>query len=125
MKYASLFQKATKLDASVMPASRILEMATINGAKALGLDGEIGSLEVGKKADLIAIDLNTPRLTPVHSGKNSNILQHIVYAAHGDDVDTVMIDGKIVLEGKKLRTLSEGEIVKRATEAARQLISKI
>lgn len=125
MKYASLFQKATKLDASLMPASRILEMATINGAKALGLDSEIGSIEVGKKADLISIDLNTPRLTPVHSGKYSNIIQHIVYAAHGDDVETVMIDGKIVLKEKKLRTLDESEIVKRATESARQLISKI
>lgn len=125
MKYASLFQKVTKLDASVMPASRILEMATINGARALGLDGEIGSLEVGKKADLIGIDLNTPRLTPVHVGKHSNIMQHIVYAAHGDDVDTVMIDGKIVLEKKRLRTVDESEIVKRATDSARQLISKI
>jgi 5-methylthioadenosine/S-adenosylhomocysteine deaminase len=125
MKYASLFQKATKLDASVMPASRVLEMATINGAIALGMKNEIGSIEVGKKADLTVIDLNTPRLTPVHGGKNSNILQHIVYAAHGDDVDTVMIDGKIALEGKKLLTIPEDEIVKSATLAAHNLINKI
>ena len=125
MKYASLLQKATKLDASVMPSAQVLEMATINGAKALGMEHELGSIELGKKADLIAIDLNTPRLTPVHSGEYSNILQHLVYAAHGDDVDTVMVDGRILMEEKRLLTVNENEIVERATERARQLIARI
>ena len=125
MKYASLLQKATRLDASVMPSAQVLEMATINGAKALGMEHELGSIEPGKKADLIAVGLNTPRLTPVHFGEYSNILQHLVYAAHGDDVDTVMIDGRIVMEKKRLLTVNEGEIVERATDRARQLIARI
>jgi len=125
MKYASLFQKATKLDASVMPSFRVLEMATINGAKALGSGNELGSIEPGKKADLIAVDLDTPRLTPVHFGEYSNILQHIVYAAHGDDVDTVMIDGRIVMEKKRLLSVNEREVTERATERARHLIQRI
>ena len=125
MKFASLMQKATKLDASMMPSSEVLQMATINGARALQMGDEIGSIEPGKKADLILLDLATPRLTPIHMGRYSNILQHIVYAAHGDDVDTVMIDGRIVMENRRLSCVDETEIIKSATEAARDLIGRI
>ena len=125
MKYASLLQKATELDASIMPSSDVLQMATINGAGALQMGNEIGSLEPGKKADLILLDTASPRLTPIHLGRYSNILPHIVYAAHGDDVHTVMIDGRIVLENRKLLCVNEGEIIKSATDAARELIGRI
>jgi len=125
MKYASLLQKAIELDASIMSSSEVLQMATLNGARALQMGDEIGSIEPGKTADLILLDAATPRLTPIHFGRYSNILPHIVYAAHGDDVHTVMIDGKIVMENRKLLFANEGEIIKSATDAARELIGRI
>jgi 5-methylthioadenosine/S-adenosylhomocysteine deaminase len=102
-----------------------MEMATVNGAKALQMGSEAGSVEPGKKADLALVDLDTPRLTPIHLGKFNNVLQHLVYAAHGDDVDTVMIDGRIVMEKKRLTYADETEIIRDATEAAKALIGKI
>jgi 5-methylthioadenosine/S-adenosylhomocysteine deaminase len=125
MKFASLMQKATRLDASAMPAVAVMEMATVNGAKALLIGNETGSIEPGKKADLALVDLDTPRLTPVHLGKFNNVVQHLVYAAHGDDVDTVIIDGRIVMENKKLTFVNEATVIEDATEAARALIGKI
>jgi 5-methylthioadenosine/S-adenosylhomocysteine deaminase len=123
MKCASLFQKATLIDASQFPAAQVMEMATLNGAKALGMEKEVGSIEPGKRADIVAVDLNTPRLTPVHSGENSNILQHLVYAAHGDDVDTVMVDGRLLMTGKKLTTVDEQKVIDEAIEASKRVIS--
>ncbi len=122
MKYASLFQKAIHTDASLLPSWQILEMATINGARALGLEKEIGSLEPGKKADVILVDTWTPALTPVFLGKNSNVLAHLVYVAHGDNVDTTIVDGKILMEGKKLLTADENQIIEDATRAANKVI---
>ncbi|MEM3452577.1 MAG: amidohydrolase family protein, partial [Candidatus Hadarchaeum sp.] len=93
MKLASLLAKARRLDPTVLPAMKALEMATINGAAALGLQAELGSLEVGKKADLIIVDLRKPHLSPMH-----DIVSHLVYSASGSDVDTVIVDGKILME---------------------------
>jgi 5-methylthioadenosine/S-adenosylhomocysteine deaminase len=123
MKFASLGQKARLLDASKLPSEQVIRMATTNGAKALGLDKEIGSLEPGKKADIITIDLRTPRLTPVITGKYSNIFAHIVYSAHGDDVDNVMIDGNLVLQDRTLLTGNEKNMIKQANRASTELMS--
>ncbi|MEI6509374.1 MAG: amidohydrolase [bacterium] len=122
MKYASLFQKAIHTDASLLPSWQILEMATINGAKALGLDKQIGSLEIGKKADVILVDTWTPALTPVFHGLNSNVLPHLVYVAHGENVDTTIVDGKILMEGRKLLTVDEDQVIEEATRAAHKVI---
>lgn len=122
MKYASLFQKAIHADASLLPSWQILEMATINGARALGLDKQIGSLEVGKKADVILVDTWTPALTPVFHGKNSNVLPHLVFVAHGENVDTTIVDGKILMEGRKLLTVDENQVIEEATRAAHKVI---
>ena len=89
MKTASLLQKARLLDPLVMNAEAVLEIATINGARALGLQKEIGSIEVGKKADMILVRLKEPHLMPIISP-----LSNLVYAAEGSDVDTAIIDGK-------------------------------
>jgi len=125
MKFASLGQKARLLDASKFPSEQVLRMATINGAKALGLENEIGSIEPGKKADIITINLQTPRLTPVISGKYSNIFAHMVYSAHGDDVDNVMIDGKLVLKDRKLLTGNERTLITQANQASCELIATV
>ncbi|MEM2897473.1 MAG: amidohydrolase family protein, partial [Candidatus Bathyarchaeia archaeon] len=119
MKLAALLQKIDKLDPEVLPAEQVLEMATINGAKALGLESEIGSIEVGKKADVITIGLKKPHLTPCF-----NPASNIVYAAQGSDVDTVIVDGKIVVREGKLLTMDEGEILEEAKARGLKLIQK-
>jgi 5-methylthioadenosine/S-adenosylhomocysteine deaminase len=119
MKVAALLQKLVYNDPTVMPAYEIIKMATINGAKALGLDGEIGSLEVGKKADIILIDLLKPHLKPLH-----NIYASIVYSMRGSDVDTVMVDGKILMENRQLKTLDEQAVMEKAEKLAFNLLSR-
>jgi len=122
MKYASLFQKAVHTDASLLQSRQILEMATINGARALGMEDQIGSLQPGKKADIILINTRTPALTPVFLGENFNVFAHLVFAAHGDNVDTVIIDGKMVMEHREMLTVDEEEVIDEATRAANRVI---
>jgi 5-methylthioadenosine/S-adenosylhomocysteine deaminase len=94
------------LDPTVMDAKTVLRMATGGGANALGLEKKIGTLTAGKKADLIIIDLNKPHLTPLY-----HEYSHLVYAAGGADVDTVMINGRLVMKNRRLLTLDEHEIM--------------
>ena len=119
MKTCALIHKARKADASVMPAQKVLEFATINGARALGMEKEIGSLEVGKRADIILIDLDKPNLTPL-----TNPVSHLVYSAKGCDVDTVIVDGRLLMEKRTLRTLDQQEVLKFANEQAKDLLEK-
>lgn len=119
MKICALVHKANKGDPSMLPAQNVLELATINGAIALGMGSEIGSIEVGKKADVVLVDLNRPNLTPL-----TNPISHLVYAARGSDVSTVIIDGKIVMENGQMRTLDEGEVLNFAVEQAKDLLGK-
>jgi 5-methylthioadenosine/S-adenosylhomocysteine deaminase len=108
MKFASLLQKVHHYDAAALSAPEALRMATIDGAKLLGLDHEIGSLEVGKKADLVMIDLWQPNTMPiVWDNDDSNILWNLVYAARGSNVHTVFIDGEIVLQAGKSPRIEE------------------
>ena len=116
MKLAAIIHKAVTLDPLIVPAETVLEMATINGAKALGLEHEIGSLEVGKKADLIVIDLERLHTTP-----SINPVSTLVYAATGGEVDTVMVDGKIVVAQGQLLSMDEHEIIMQANNHAAQL----
>jgi cytosine/adenosine deaminase-related metal-dependent hydrolase len=113
MKLAAILHKAVTLDPLIMPAETVLEMATINGARALGLDREIGSLEVGKKADLVVVDFNHLHTTP-----SPNPVSTLVYAATGGDVDTVMVDGRMVVEHGKLLTMNEEEVIAQARKHA-------
>jgi 5-methylthioadenosine/S-adenosylhomocysteine deaminase len=94
-------------------------MATINGARALGLEKKIGSIEVGKKADLILVDLKKPHLTPIH-----NVISHLVYSATGADVDTVIVDGKIIMQNQKVQTLDEEWVMKEAQEISESMIAE-
>ena len=109
MKLAALIHKGRELDPEILPAETILEMATLNGARATLWGDELGSLEPGKLADLIVVDQRKPHLVPVR-----NPISNLVYAASGSDVDTVIIDGRIVMEGRKLKTLDEEKIVEEA-----------
>ena len=92
-------------------------MGTIKGAEVLGLEQEIGSIEVGKKADLILIDTNNANMVPDSSATSSNI----IYSANGCNVDTTICDGKILMENRKLITLDEEKIYKKARKAIEEL----
>jgi len=124
MKFASLAQKARLLDAAQMPAETVMEMATVNGARALGMENEIGSIEVGKKADIVLLDLNVPNMRPLFTGEYSNIYQHLVYVAPANAVDMVIVDGKIVVESGELKTMNIGEIIDNHQEHAQDLIER-
>jgi cytosine/adenosine deaminase-related metal-dependent hydrolase len=113
MRWASYLHKARTLDPLVTPAEAVLEMATINGAKAMGLEKEIGSLEVGKQADFVVFDLDKPHVTPsVHP------VSTLVYAATGTDVDTVVIAGQVIVQGGRVLTLDEERILREVRERA-------
>jgi cytosine/adenosine deaminase-related metal-dependent hydrolase len=113
MKLAAIIHKAVTNNPLIVPAETVLEMATINGARALGLEQEIGSLEVGKKADLVIIDLNRLHTTP-----SPNPISSLVYAATGAEVDTVVVDGHIVVEHGQLLTMDENEVMEQAHQHA-------
>jgi len=117
MHLASIIHKAVNYDAVSVPAEDVIKMATINGARALGVDDELGSLEVGKKADIILIDLNKPHLVPLN-----NPLSAICYSAQGSDVHTVIVDGKVLMENDELKTSDEEKAMYQAAEAARKLV---
>jgi 5-methylthioadenosine/S-adenosylhomocysteine deaminase len=111
MDSAAKLHKVHRLDPTVMPSEVVLEMATLGGAKVVGLEKEIGSLEVGKKADIIILDLNRPHLQPIYS-----IISHLVYSATGADVRDVIIDGKLIMQDRKLLTLDEEAVLHKAQE---------
>ena len=119
MKVAAIVHKAYNFDPTVTSASEILEMATIGGARALLLEKDIGTLEIGKKADIVIIDLKKPRLTPLH-----NVISNLVYAAKGNDVCTVIVDGKVLMENYVVKVLDENKIMKLAQKTAEDLISR-
>lgn len=117
IKFASLIQKATRLDATVLPAEQMLRMATINGAKALGLERRIGSLEVGKQADLLLLDLHSPNLTPVElNPQGGNLLWNLVFAAGSQNVAAVWVDGRQVLAAGQAVQVSEQRLLVEAQE---------
>jgi 5-methylthioadenosine/S-adenosylhomocysteine deaminase len=110
MKLTALFGKMHTKDPTAMPAEKVLRMATIDGAKALGLDHEIGSLEAGKKADLILVDTRHPTLQPLIE-EPFNLTANLVYAARGHEVSFVMIDGKPVYRDGQLQTIDEPQVI--------------
>lgn len=118
-RWASYLHKAIAQDPTIIPAETVLEMATINGASAMGLADEIGSLEVGKKADFIAIDMDRAHLVPA-----PNVASAVAWCATGGDVDTVVINGKVVVRSGEVLTLDEQEIVAAAHEHARDVIKR-
>lgn len=117
VKFAALLQKSFYRDSKVLSAYQVLKMATLDGAKALGLDGVIGSLEVGKRADIILVDLSKPHLKPLN-----NIYAALAYSARGSDVDTVIVDGKILMENRRVQTLDERTVMEKAEKCASDLL---
>ena len=113
MDAAAKIHKAITRDPTVMDAKTVLRMATIDGAKVLGFEEKIGSIEAGKCADIIILDMNKPHLTPIY-----NYYSQIVYSASGSDVSTVIIDGKIVMKERRLLNMDIEDIMERVRKIA-------
>ncbi|MEM4246262.1 MAG: amidohydrolase [Candidatus Bathyarchaeia archaeon] len=123
MKWAALIHRGSRADASLMPTDTVLRMATVNGGRALHQD--TGMLKPGMKADVILINLKSQHFIPLVLGKESNLKAHLVYSAHGEDVDTTIIDGKIVMENRVLKTVDEGEVLEKANQAFLNVLERI
>ena len=116
---AGMLQKASKLDAEAVTAEELLEMLTIKGAKVLGIDDEVGSLEIGKRADMIVVDFKKPHLLPV-----GRWLPKLIYSARGSDVIHTIVDGKVLMESGRVISLDEEKVLERSLAAREGLIER-
>jgi cytosine/adenosine deaminase-related metal-dependent hydrolase len=119
MRAAMLLQRVRFKDPDILPPGKALEMATIDGAKALGLDKEIGSIEIGKKADIITIDMRQPHLYPPDM-----VELRVVTNANGKDVNDVVVDGRIVMRDRKVLTVDEGAVLDQGYATYRRTIER-
>lgn len=117
IRSTALLQKVATMNPLALPSFQALSMATVNGARALGMGDRIGLLKPGYKADIILIDTQRPHLYPRHDW-----IAHIVYAVHSSDVDTVIIDGQVVMEGRKVLTIDEEEVYSEVQRCAERLV---
>ena len=108
--------KEVKLDPRLMPPEKVVELATVNNAKALLMSDTTGSLEKGKRADIAVFDLMRPEWLPVNE---ANLISNLVYSASGDSVDTVIVDGKVIVENRVVKTVDEMEILEKAQKAGK------
>ncbi|MDX6444145.1 MAG: 5-methylthioadenosine/S-adenosylhomocysteine deaminase [Blastocatellia bacterium] len=118
MRTAALLQKLAH-GPEVLPAARVLRLATIDGARALGLEKEIGSLEAGKRADVIVV-----KLDPLHSTPQRDVVSALVYSAVASDVGTTIIDGQVLMRNRELLTLNEASVIEEANREASALAER-
>ncbi len=119
IRMAAYIHKGRLLDPKTMPAMRVLEIATVGGSAAIGLE-DTGSLAVGKQADLILVSLEAAHLVPLY-----DVMSHLVYAVDAQDVQTVIVDGKVLMEDRKVLTLDEKKVVKKAQAIAARINKEI
>jgi len=120
MKVCSLLHKAQRWDPTILPAQKVLDLATLGGAETLQIAEEVGSIEEGKAADIIAIDLNAPNMMPIH-GKET-IVSDLVYSAKGMNVSVTIVDGQLLMAEGKIQTIEECEVYHAAQKAAMDLV---
>jgi len=120
MNLAAKLQKVTTMDPTVLPAEQVMEMATLGGAHVLGLEKEIGSLEEGKRADLISVSVAHPNAIPLY-----NVYSYLAYAAKAGDVDDVFINGRQIVDARRCLTLDPEEISRKAELYKRQILSSL
>jgi 5-methylthioadenosine/S-adenosylhomocysteine deaminase len=109
MRQTAFLHKLATRDPRVLPAASVLELATLGGARALGMERLLGSLEPGKRADVVIVGMSQPRQTPVYDP-----VSHLVYVTRGDDVETTIVNGKILMENRRVVTLDEGKVLAEA-----------
>lgn len=121
MKAAALAQRAKNLDPAALTSEKVLEMATIDAARAIGMESEIGSLEPGKKADIIVLNLDHPQFWPMH-----HIPSALVFQAYGSEVETTIVDGKILMDNRELKCIgmNETDLYKEAQKASLEIATK-
>jgi 5-methylthioadenosine/S-adenosylhomocysteine deaminase len=124
MKFASLLQKVSTLDPTTGDPWDILTMATLEGARALGLDSVTGSLEAGKKADIVTVDLLGLHTTPLLHGDDFNATAHLVFSAGAADVGQVWVDGKLLVDGGHVLSVDTEQVRLRAQSAAEELFNR-
>jgi 5-methylthioadenosine/S-adenosylhomocysteine deaminase len=120
MDTAAKVHKLVRSDPTVMPAKEVFRMATRGGAKALGLEALVGSLEAGKRADIVLIDVRQPELTPMY-----DVYSHLVYAIKGAHVKTVLVDGRVILRDRKMLTLDESAVMAKAREIQKRILESL
>ncbi|MEM2703545.1 MAG: amidohydrolase [Candidatus Bathyarchaeia archaeon] len=120
MKFTALLHKGVRRDPTLLTAETVLKMGTINGAKALSWSKEIGSIEVGKKADIIIVNFHKPHLWPIY-----NEISHLVYATKSSDVETVIINGRLIMENRNLKTVKVEEIMDKAEKSREKLLERM
>ena len=116
MKFTALLQKGINENAKLLPSYEVLKMATINGAKALNLSDKIGSIEVGKLADIIIIDIDDIKIKPVN-----NLLSEIVYNVKSNNVETTIINGQILMKNKTIINNIESRIVEQCNKIVNRI----
>jgi 5-methylthioadenosine/S-adenosylhomocysteine deaminase len=121
MKICALANKAHRWDASILPAQQILDFATIDAARVLKIDEKVGSVEIGKEADLIVLDANAPNLAPL---RKESLISNLVYAAKGHNVNATIVSGKVIMRNRRFLTLGEHEIYEKAQENALALVER-
>lgn len=120
IKAATWIQKLDYADPTILPARKVLQMATIESAKLLGIDHLVGTLEIGKKADIILIDTKKPHLQPVH-----NIESLLAYSVNGADVDTTIVNGRILMKNRQLQSIDEEEVFKQVSTRKERIVKGI
>lgn len=117
---ASLLAKHASGDPTAAPAGAVLELATLGGARALGMEDRIGSLEIGKRGDLVLVGLDSPRLHPLYDP-----ISHLVYAAKGSDVRHVVVEGRVVMRDRKVLTLDQAAVVAEAERLRTKILESL
>jgi len=123
MKFASLMHRAVRVDASLGQAPDVVRMATKNGNEGLGIDA--GELSPGKKADVILVDTQNQMFTPLMPGDKGHVFSHLVFAANGSCVETVIIDGQVVYEDREFTTIDEEEVLRNANRAFLEVVDRM
>lgn len=124
MKFASLLAKVTTLDPTIGDPWDVLDIATLSGARALGLDATCGSLEVGKRADIVTVDLRQLHFTPLLHGRHTNVAAHLVFSASGHDVRHVWVDGRLLVDGGRVLSVDVDHVIAEAQAAAEDLFAR-
>jgi len=122
MYQVATLHKEVRLQPDLVLPEKALEMATIDGARALGWEDAIGSLEPGKKADLIIVDTRRTNWVPLH---DFSIVPTLVYSGEGADVETTIIDGRIVMEERRLTTIDVGKVLAEAQRIAERIVRQL